>query len=104
MDERSVVGSLKFIVDIPALVINGLITWLCYVGLKESKNFNNSLVILKLAVIVLVILVVNNEFNTANWTPLNPETGVTSFMPNGFCRSHECSFGSFLCLYWHLMH
>jgi amino acid transporter len=53
----SVNRNLKFIVDIPALVINGLITWLCYVGVKESKNFNNSLVILKLAVIVLVILV-----------------------------------------------
>jgi amino acid transporter len=78
------IGNLKFIVDIPALVINGLITWLCYVGVKESKNFNNALVILKLAVIVLVILVGFAYINTDNWTPVNPQTHVTSFMPNGF--------------------
>lgn len=77
-------GSLKFIVDVPALVINGLITWLCYVGVKESKNFNNSLVILKLAVIVLVILVGYSYINTDNWTPISPTTGTRSFMPNGF--------------------
>lgn len=77
-------GNLKFIVDIPALVINGLITWLCYVGLKESKNFNNSLVILKIAVIVLVILVGVAYINTDNWTPVSTTTSESSFMPNGF--------------------
>lgn len=77
-------GNLKFIVDIPALVINGLITWLCYVGVKESKNFNNALVILKLAVIVLVILVGFSYISIENWTPISPSTGIPSFMPNGF--------------------
>lgn len=78
------VGGLKFIVDIPALVINALITWLCYVGVKESKNFNNALVILKLAVIVLVILVGFQYINTENWTPVSVSTGEHSFLPNGF--------------------
>lgn len=77
-------GGLKFIVDVPALVINGLITWLCYVGVKESKNFNNALVILKLAVIVLVTLVGFQYINVENWTPTNPQTGIKSFLPNGF--------------------
>lgn len=79
-----IIGGLKMIVDIPALVINGLITWLCYVGIKESKNFNNVLVIMKLAVIVLIIIVGIAYINADNWTPLNPETGDHSFMPNGF--------------------
>lgn len=78
------IGGLKFIVDIPALVINALITWLCYVGVKESKNFNNALVILKLAVIVLVILIGFQYINTANWTPLSPESGQPTLLPNGF--------------------
>lgn len=78
------IGGLKFIVDIPALVINALITWLCYVGVKESKNFNNALVILKLAVIVLVILIGFQYINTANWTPVSPESGQPTFLPNGF--------------------
>ena len=89
------IGSLKFIVDVPALVINGLITWLCYVGVKESKNFNNSLVILKLAVIVLVILVGFSYINTENWTPINPETKVASFMPNGFAGVMSAVSGVF---------
>lgn len=79
-----IIGGLKIIVDIPALVINGLITWLCYRGVKESKNFNNSLVLLKLGAIVLVILVGVAYVNTENWTPISLETGERSFMPNGF--------------------
>ncbi|WP_312300840.1 APC family permease [Chryseobacterium sp.] len=89
------IGSLKFIVDIPALVINGLITWLCYVGVKESKNFNNSLVILKLGVIILVILVGFAYINTDNWTPVSPATGVPSFMPNGFAGVMSAVSGVF---------
>ncbi|MEC5156231.1 APC family permease [Chryseobacterium sp. MP_3.2] len=77
-------GNLKIILDIPALVINGLITWLVYRGVRESKNFNNALVLMKLAVIVLIILVGFAFVNTDNWTPINPVTQVSSFMPNGF--------------------
>lgn len=90
-----VLGNLKIILDLPALVINGLITWLCYVGVRESKNFNNVLVILKLAVIVLIILVGFQYINTENWTPVNPETGVKSFMPNGFAGVMSAVSGVF---------
>jgi amino acid transporter len=76
--------NLKFIVDIPALVINGLITWLCYVGVRESKNFNNLFVILKLFIILLVIAVGIAYVNTGNWFPVSDLTGESSFMPNGF--------------------
>lgn len=78
-----VIGGLKFIVDIPALIINALITGLVYIGVKESKNFNNLLVILKLAVIFLIIAVGVAYVNADNWTPANAQ-GVQSFMPNGF--------------------
>ena len=79
-----IVGNLKIILDIPALVINGLITWLVYRGVRESKNFNNVLVLMKLAVIVLIILVGVAYVNVDNWMPINPKTQVASFMPNGF--------------------
>ena len=79
-----VIGDLKIIFDLPALIINGLITWLCYVGIKESKNFNNLFVLLKLAVIVLVILVGAAYVSTENWTPISDITNEPSFMPNGF--------------------
>ena len=76
-------AGLRFIMDIPALVINILITALVYIGVKESKNFNNLLVILKIAVIVLIIAVGFVYLNSDNWTPINKE-GIKSFMPNGF--------------------
>ena len=79
-----IVGNLKIILDLPALVINGLITWLVYRGVRESKNFNNVLVLMKLAVIVLIILVGVAYVNVDNWMPINPTTQVASFIPNGF--------------------
>lgn len=79
-----IIGNLKIILDVPALVINGLITWLVYVGVRESKNFNNIFVILKLFIILLVIAVGVAYINTDNWFPVSSVTGVSSFMPNGF--------------------
>ena len=79
-----IIGNLKVILDVPALVINGLITWLCYVGVRESKNFNNLFVLLKLFIILLVIAVGVAYINTDNWFPVSKITGESSFMPNGF--------------------
>ena len=62
----------KIIVDIPAFVIVVLITMLVYVGIKESKNVSNFLVILKLAVILLFIVVGIFYVNPANWSPFAP--------------------------------
>ncbi len=80
-------GSLRIILDLPALVINFLITWLVYRGIKESRNFSNVMVILKLAVVALIIIVggyfVFSNGLTSNWTPAD-DAGVKSFMPNGF--------------------
>ena len=81
------VAGLRMIVDLPALIINFLITYLVYRGIKESRNFSNVMVILKLAVVALIILVggylVFSNGLTFNWSPANDE-GVKSFMPNGF--------------------
>ena len=81
------IGSLRIILDLPALVINLLITYLVYRGIKESRNFSNAMVVLKLAIVLFVILVggslILSNGLSFNWTPANDE-GVRSFMPNGF--------------------
>ena len=77
------VGGLRMILDVPAIAINALITLLVYRGIKESRNFSNVMVILKLAVIFIVIVVGAFYINTDNWTPVN-DAGVKSFLPNGF--------------------
>jgi basic amino acid/polyamine antiporter, APA family len=76
-------GGLRIIFDLPALIINIFITILVYIGIKESRNFSNAMVILKLAVVLLVIVVGAYYVNTDNWFPANDD-GVSSFMPNGF--------------------
>ena len=81
------IGNLRLILDVPALVINLLITYLVYRGIKESRNFSNIMVLLKIAVVALIILVggylIFSNGLTANWTPLD-DNNVKSFMPNGF--------------------
>ena len=78
-----VIGGLKIIFDLPAVIINVLITILVYVGVKESRNFSNVMVVLKLCIVVLVIAVGAYYVNPDNWHPVN-NAGVKSFMPNGF--------------------
>jgi len=82
-----IVGGLKIIFDLPAFIINILISYLVFRGVRESRNFSNVMVVLKLAVVALIIIVggylVFSHGLTFNWTPANDE-GVRSFMPNGF--------------------
>jgi basic amino acid/polyamine antiporter, APA family len=82
-----IIGGLRIIADIPAFIINVLITMLVYRGVKESRNFSNLMVVLKLIVVFLVIAVgayyIFSNGLTANWMPANDE-GVKAFMPNGF--------------------
>ncbi len=70
-----IVGDLRIIFDLPAVVINILITALVFIGTKESKYFSNAMVVIKLAIISLVILVGFFYIDMNNWEP---------FMPNGF--------------------
>ena len=82
-----VVGGLRIIFDLPAIIINLLITALVFRGIKESRNFSNVMVMLKMIVVTMVILVggylIFSHGLTFNWTPDN-DAHVKSFMPNGF--------------------
>lgn len=69
------IGGLRIIFDLPAVLINLLITYLVYRGTKESKNISNVMVTIKLVIIALVIIVGFFYIDINNWTP---------FMPNGF--------------------
>ena len=69
------IGSLRVIFDLPAFMINVLVTWLVYVGVNESRKVSNFMVLLKLFIIVVVIVTGAFFIDIDNWTP---------FMPNGF--------------------
>jgi basic amino acid/polyamine antiporter, APA family len=68
-------GNLRFIADLPALGIVFLITWLVYVGIRETRKATNLMVGLKLIIIFAVIAIGFFYVAPANWNP---------FLPNGF--------------------
>ncbi|MBJ6145862.1 amino acid permease [Hymenobacter sp. BT559] len=65
-------GDFHLVIDLPAFLITVVITALVYVGIKESKNASNLLVLLKLAVVAVVIAVGVFYVKPANWTPFAP--------------------------------
>ena len=69
------IGNLRIIFNLPATIINILITIVVYIGIKESKTLSNLMVLLKVIVILLVICIGFFFVDGANWNP---------FMPNGF--------------------
>jgi APA family basic amino acid/polyamine antiporter len=58
--------------NLPAFIIVCLITWLAYVGIKESKHTANAMVIFKVGVIIFVIVAGAFFVDTNNWTPFLP--------------------------------
>lgn len=63
--------------NLPAVLIIFVVTALLVVGIKESANFNNAIVMVKLAVILLFIAGAAAAVNAANWHPFIPvNTGV----------------------------
>ncbi len=65
------------IINFPAVFIVTLVTGLLVIGIKESVTFNNIIVIIKIAVVLLFIFFGMWYVNVDNWSPFIPEnTGV----------------------------
>ncbi|RZK62660.1 MAG: amino acid permease, partial [Pedobacter sp.] len=73
------IGNLRIIADLPALLIVVLITILVYVGIRETKRATNYMVILKIAVVLAVIAIGFFYVTPANWSPFLPN-GVSGMM------------------------
>lgn len=71
-------GGMRIILDLPALAINLVITCLVYIGIQESKLASNTMVFLKLGVVLGVIVIGAFYVNPSNWIPFAPNgaTGV----------------------------
>src|ERR687889_1254725 len=63
--------------NLPAVLIIAIVTTLLVVGIKESANVNNVIVVIKVAVVILFIALAAQAVNPENWRPFIPEnTGV----------------------------
>jgi APA family basic amino acid/polyamine antiporter len=68
-------GDIKFIANLPALGIVFIITYLVYIGIRETKKATNAMVYLKIIIVIAVIVIGFFYVTPANWHP---------FLPNGF--------------------
>ncbi len=63
------------VVDVPAIVITLLITWILYIGIRESAKINNIIVLIKIAVFLLFIFLGVRHVSLANLQPMMPFGG-----------------------------
>ena len=74
------VAGIPILMNVPAAVIVLAITWLLYIGVRESVRANNSMVVVKLLVLTLFVALGAMHIDTANYKP---------FAPNGWVGIHQ---------------
>jgi len=85
------------VLNVPAMLIVGVVTILLVIGIKESANFNNVIVALKLAVILTFIGVGVAYINKANWHPFVPAIDATgNFGWHGVLRAAGVIFFAYI--------
>ncbi|HEX7341673.1 MAG TPA: amino acid permease [Rhodanobacteraceae bacterium] len=85
------------IMNLPAVVLVIALTWLCYVGIRESSGVNMAMVILKVGLIMLVIIVGWQYVDTSNWHPFVPAaTASGQFGWHGVFRGAAMVFFAYI--------
>jgi len=72
-------GSVRLIADIPAFSIVVIICTLVYIGIYETKVASNTMVLLKIGILLMIISVGSFYVNTENWSPFAPN-GITGVL------------------------
>jgi APA family basic amino acid/polyamine antiporter len=67
------------VINLPAILLTLLMTALLVVGIKESANFNNIIVFVKVAIVLAVIGFGFMYVNSANWHPFIPPNTTGEF-------------------------
>jgi APA family basic amino acid/polyamine antiporter len=60
------------LINLPAVMIVLALTWVCYVGIRESTGINLAMVVLKVGLIIVVVVAGYRYVNPANWHPFIP--------------------------------
>jgi APA family basic amino acid/polyamine antiporter len=60
------------IINVPAILITAAMSWVCYVGVKNTSTANAFMVYLKVAVIIVFVFAGLHYIDTANWHPYIP--------------------------------
>jgi APA family basic amino acid/polyamine antiporter len=85
------------ICNLPAVLITLALTWLCYVGIRESSGTNVAMVILKVVLVILVIAAGWHYVNPDLWHPFIPEAqGPEKYGWNGVLRGAAMVFFAYI--------
>jgi APA family basic amino acid/polyamine antiporter len=60
------------VIDLPAIVITAIVTWILVKGIRESATFNATMVGIKILIVLFVIAVGSFYVKSANWHPFAP--------------------------------
>jgi len=80
LDTAPKLSGIPFLINIPAALIVLAITWLLYIGVRESARANNIMVVVKLIVLSLFVGLGAMHIDTSNYVP---------FAPNGWRGIHQ---------------
>ncbi len=86
------------IINLPAVFIIAIVTSILVIGIKESVNFNNIIVAIKVTVIILFIVFGFSYINHENWKPFIPQnTGeIGEFGISGILRGAGVIFFAYI--------
>lgn len=86
------------VLNLPAMFIIAVLTVLLVIGIKESANFNNIMVITKVSVIIIFIAIGIFFIKTANWHPFIPKNSgmIGHFGWSGILRGAGVIFFAYI--------
>jgi APA family basic amino acid/polyamine antiporter len=85
------------IFNLPAVAIVLLLTWLCYIGIRESSGTNTAMVALKVALIIIVIIAGWSYVDPKLWHPFIPDNaGEEKYGWSGIMRGATLVFFSYI--------
>jgi basic amino acid/polyamine antiporter, APA family len=94
-DDHLVVTGALF--NLPAVAIVLALTWLCYIGIKESSGTNVAMVVLKVGLVILVIAAGYSYVNTELWHPFIPASqGPHKYGWDGVLRGAAMVFFAYI--------
>jgi len=83
--------------NLPAVGIVLALTWLCYVGIRESSGANLAMVILKVSLILIVIVAGWHYVNPDYWHPfIPPSQGPEKYGWSGIMRAATLVFFAYI--------
>src|SRR5690606_25859367 len=86
------------VINLPAMLLVLLLTGLLILGIRESARFNNIIVFIKVAIVLMVIGFGIKYVDTANWHPFIPDNTGTfgSFGLSGVVRGAGVIFFAYI--------